>query len=139
MGTFGHLWGWGTYGHLWVLVLVLDDPPEAPAQPEGDPENEGLPTATGRFTRSRPKGSKRAARGSTPSHRGPTLAGFHGAGGDGGTASVGGRGAGGGARKSKGAPVARPTVSPGAQSGAAQGRRLGLRRRADWGCDWGCA
>ena len=71
-----------------VLVLVLDDPPEAPAQPEGDPENEGLPTATGRFTRSRPKGSKRAARGSTPSHRGPTLAGFLGAGGGGGTALV---------------------------------------------------
>ena len=29
------------------------DPPEAPAQLEGDPENEGVPTAIGRLTRSR--------------------------------------------------------------------------------------
>ena len=57
------------------------DPPEAPAQLEGDPENEGLPTAIGRLTRSRQVGSKRAARGSTPRHRGLTLAGFRGGGG----------------------------------------------------------
>ena len=57
------------------------DPPEAPAQLEGDPENDGLPTAIGRLTRSRPVGSKRAARGSTPRHRGLTLAGFRGGGG----------------------------------------------------------
>ena len=57
------------------------DPPEAPAQLEGDPENEGLPTAIGRLTRSRPVGSRRAARGSTPRHRGLTLAGFRGGGG----------------------------------------------------------
>ena len=56
------------------------DPPEAPAQLEGDPENEGLPTAIGRLTRSRQVGSNRAARGSTPRHRGLTLAGFRGRG-----------------------------------------------------------
>ena len=33
------------------------DPPEAPAQLEGDPENEGLPTAIGRLTRSHQVGS----------------------------------------------------------------------------------
>ena len=63
-----------------VQVQVQDDLPEAPAQPEGDPENEGLPTATRRLTRSRLERSKRAARGGTPSHRGPTLAEFRGGG-----------------------------------------------------------
>ena len=69
--------GWGGEG---VQVQVQDDLPEAPAQPEGDPENEGLPTATRRLTRSRLVRSKRAARGGTPSHRGPTLAEFRGGG-----------------------------------------------------------
>ena len=32
-------------------------PPEAPAQLEGDPENEGLPIAIGQLTRSRQVGS----------------------------------------------------------------------------------
>ena len=63
-----------------VQVQVQDDLPEASAQPEGDPENEGLPTATRRLTRSRLERSKRAARGGTPSHRGPTLAEFRGGG-----------------------------------------------------------
>ena len=55
-------------------------PPEAPAQLEEDAENEGLPTTIGLLTRSRQVGSKRAARGSTPRHRGLTLAGFRGGG-----------------------------------------------------------
>ena len=135
-----------------VLVLVLDDPPEAPAQPEGDPENEGLPTATGRFTRSRPRGSKRAARGSTPSHRGPTLAGFLGAGGGGGGYRVGVvvvlflGGGGGSVGMCMGAAGHRAGVRCGA---ATQGCCLGLcwgataaQRRSVglcWGAAWGCA
>ena len=70
----------GTYRGQWAQVQVQDDLPEAPAQPEGDPENDGLPTATGRLTRSRLERSKRADRGGTPSHRGPTLAVFLGGG-----------------------------------------------------------
>ena len=59
-----------------VEVQVQDNLREAPAQPEGDPENEGLPSATRRLTRFCLERSKRAARGGIPSHRGPTLADF---------------------------------------------------------------
>ena len=62
-------------------ILYLDDPPEAPAQPEGDPKNVGLPTATRRLTRSRQGGPKRAAHASTPRHQGLAPAGFSGGGG----------------------------------------------------------
>ena len=66
--------GWGGHGlgaqgvggtgesGIWNLA----DPPEALAQPEGDPENVGRLTAKGRCTRSRQVGSKRAAGGGTP-------------------------------------------------------------------------
>ena len=88
MGVGGQGSGCGRAGQwVWEGRAVVSgfrfqvDPPEAPAQLEADPENEGLPTAIGRLTRSRPVGSKRAARGSTPRHRGLTLAGFRGGGG----------------------------------------------------------
>ena len=93
-GWVGGWEGWWVGGWVagwvggWVLVVVLNDPPEAPAQPEGAPENEGLPTATWRLTRSRQERSKQAARGSTPRHRGPTLAVFLCAGGGGGGSAI---------------------------------------------------
>ena len=61
--------GCGVSG-IWYLV----DPPEAPTQPEGVPENAGLPTTTRRLTRSRQGGSKRAAHACTLRHQGLTPA-----------------------------------------------------------------
>ena len=55
---------------IWYLV----DPPKAPTQSEGVPENAGLPTATWRLTRSRQGGSKRAAHACTLRHQGLTPA-----------------------------------------------------------------
>ena len=59
---------------VWVRVRYLVDPPEAPTQPEGFPENVGHPTATWRLTRSRQGGSKRAAHARTLRHQGLTSA-----------------------------------------------------------------
>ena len=66
----------------------MGDPPEALAQPEGAPQNLGLPNRHGRFTRSRQGGPKRAASGRTPRHRGRTQAGFEALGGVGGGSAV---------------------------------------------------
>ena len=55
---------------MWYLV----DPPEAPTQSEGVPENAGLPNATRRLTRSRQDGSKRAAHAGTLRDQGLTPA-----------------------------------------------------------------
>ena len=86
----------------------------------------GCPTANGRLTRSRQGGSKRAASGRTPRHRGRTQAGFV------------GRGRGGGAPL-KAVGLGRWLVAgavgvweggrgcAGVQRGAAQGRSVGRR------------
>ena len=85
-GSFGDFWaGPGVVprgGGLLVSGFRFQvDPPEAPAQLEGNPEKEGLPTAIGRLTRSRQVGSKRKARGSTPRHQGADTCRFQGGGG----------------------------------------------------------
>ena len=169
------LWGgdmsspWRTTSHgvevsgIWYLV----DPPEAPTQPEGFPENVGHPTATWRLTRSRQGGSKRAAHARTLRHQGLTPAVVLGVWGGGGAPLDWGSGwvpralSGsrlGGASQGKGPRRGADWGCAGAQTGAAHGRRLGLRRGADWGragaqtgaaharrlglrrgADWGCA
>ena len=83
-------WRWGGDGGRLVSgIWYLVDPPEAPTQPEGFPENVGHPTATWRLTRSRQGGSKRAAHARTLRHQGLTPAVVLGVWGGGGSAGLG--------------------------------------------------
>ena len=87
-GGGGGGWGGGCgVSGIWYLV----DPPEAPTQPEGFPENVGHPTATWRLTRSRQGGSKRAAHARTLRHQGLTPAVVLGVWGGGGLRWIGGQ------------------------------------------------
>ena len=110
--------GWGSGGGptrvsgIWYLV----DPPEAPTQPEGFPENVGHPTATWRLTRSRQGGSKRAAHARTLRHQGLTPAVVLGV-------------WGGGAPLDWGSGWVPRALSGSRRGGASQGK--GLRRGAD--------
>ena len=131
-GAVEGLWGVGLWRGCeeWVSgIWYLVDPPEAPTQPEGFPENVGHPTATWRLTRSRQGGSKRAAHARTLRHQGLTPAVVLGVWGGGGSAGLGVR---------LGSPRVEWVASRGCQSrqGAAQGRGLGLRRGAVGGCAW---
>ena len=131
---------------IWYLV----DPPEAPTQSEGVPENAGRPTATRRLTRSRQGGSKRAAHASTLRHQGLTPAVVSGWGG-GGLRWFGGcagcpeapwaasvSGAPGKAQRgpwSATAPRLAPTCFPNPQGTAVGGcYRVFLKGGGGWGC-----
>ena len=104
--------GLGEVSGIWYLV----DPPEAPTQPEGFPENVGHPTATWRLTRSRQGGSKRAAHARTLRHQGLTPAVVLGV-------------WGGGAPLDWGSGWVPRALSGSRRGGASQGK--GLRRGAD--------
>ena len=121
--------GWERVGEvsgIWYLV----GPPEAPTQPEGVPENAGLPTTTRRLTRSRQGGSKRAAHACTLRHQGLTPAVVSGWGG-GGLCWFGGC-AGCPGRRGRGCHT-------GAQYGTALGRCEARGRGSACGCAGGAA